>query len=430
MKDTRIRQLKRQMPISDLAGSSAYFQEMAAEGKILDEVGYLYYYFREEEPKDIRYEATVFTEYPSAELLEEYAQKGWHVVSHWELEFVFATEDMESPSLFGIDGWELEKVERTLEQLEKNKISKWDILTSVLLFLGFVYGVSKGGMDILLSKEAMRFLLPFVIAVVLYFVQKIHLQRKRARLLEDADDGYTEMDWRRNRSHHRNWMAAGVVIVLGVIYWCSGIGGKVSDLPQEISYVDLPAVRMERLAGEDFIPWGERIDPAFEGFRVTPGIDNTPRHTYQDKKRNGEVENYVTRYRSKLLGGKAVMTTQAMQSEETERTEWLETTYYSYPMEFLVERGYAKRAEKARDGGGIYGGKNLIWGDAKRTEIPAAQGNWDSLTVYQWVNAEENAEKRVILVRQDTQMMELHYRGDAALEDVLAEADKVFAAQK
>lgn len=275
----------------------------------------------------------------------------------------------------------------------------------------------------------MRFLLPFVIAIVLYFVQKVHLQRKRARLLEDAGE-CMEADWRKSRSRHRGWMAVGAVVVLAVVYWCSGIGGKVTDLPQEISYANLAAVRLEQLVDDTFIPWGERIDLTYEGFRITPQVGNMDRYDYQDKKRNGEIENYVTRYRSKLLGGKSVVTTQAMQNEETGQMQWLETTYYAYPMEFSAERGYAKRAESIRNGGGVYRGKTLIWSGAERIELPAAQGDWDGLTVFQFVNEEENAEKRVILVQQDTQMMELHYRGDAALEEILAEVKEVFAAQK
>ena len=100
MAEKRIKQLKRQMPLRDGLRTQAYFNDMAQRGLFLDEIGQIYYYFREGEPKEIRYATQVFSDYPTQNELDEIAAKGWKMVCRWEKEYVFFTEDMAIPDLY------------------------------------------------------------------------------------------------------------------------------------------------------------------------------------------------------------------------------------------------------------------------------------------------------------------------------------------
>ncbi|MBQ3614649.1 MAG: DUF2812 domain-containing protein, partial [Anaerotignum sp.] len=138
MAEKRIKQLKRQMPLRDGLRAQAYFQDMARRGLFLDEIGYLYYYFREDELKEIRYATQVFSEYPKQEELDEVSEKGWKMVCRWEKEYVFFTEDMVIPDLY--DHLEIERleVERKILATETNeKKPDWYLILMILIPFGF-----------------------------------------------------------------------------------------------------------------------------------------------------------------------------------------------------------------------------------------------------------------------------------------------------
>lgn len=138
MAEKRIKQLKRQMPLRDGLRTQAYFSDMARRGLFLDEIGQWYYYFREGEPKEIRYATQVFSDYPTKEELEEVAAKGWQEVCRWEKEYVFATEDMTIPDLY--DHLEIERleVERQIVATETNgKKPDWYLILMILIPFGF-----------------------------------------------------------------------------------------------------------------------------------------------------------------------------------------------------------------------------------------------------------------------------------------------------
>lgn len=117
MAEKRIKQLKRQMPLRDGLRAQAYFNDMAQRGLFLDEIGQIYYYFREGEPKEIRYATQVFSDYPTQNELDEIAAKGWKMVCRWEKEYVFSTEDMTIPDLY--DHLEIERLEVERQILDR-----------------------------------------------------------------------------------------------------------------------------------------------------------------------------------------------------------------------------------------------------------------------------------------------------------------------
>ena len=145
MAEKRIRQLKRQMPLRDGLRAQAYFNDMAQRGLFLDEIGQIYYYFREGESKEVRYVTQVFSDYPTQTELDEISAKGWKLVSRWEKEFVFATEDMTIPDLY--DHLEIERleVERQILATETNgRKPDWFIVVTILI--PFVYAIYLNGL--------------------------------------------------------------------------------------------------------------------------------------------------------------------------------------------------------------------------------------------------------------------------------------------
>ena len=89
MGEKRIKRWKGSM---DAIKAAQYLHDMATEGWILEEVGYLFYIFREDMPADLKYAVQSFKEIPSEEELEAYTAKGWQIVDHWEEEYVFVKE--------------------------------------------------------------------------------------------------------------------------------------------------------------------------------------------------------------------------------------------------------------------------------------------------------------------------------------------------
>ncbi len=227
MEEKRKKVLKTKMPLRDRKKTALYFRDMAAEGNILDEVGYLFYYFKKGEPQDLWYETKIFEEYPTEKALMEFAEKGWQVVSHWELEYVFVTKQAEAPPLFSQEENELVKLEQEIREIEERQVRPdlWMLLVILISFGAAVYH-SGFRMETLLTagKEVRNLVLLFLLALVMHFVQKRRLRKKRERLLEEtAERGYSqeeEIDWR-DSYRRRSWglCLLAAVVCVGFIIW-------------------------------------------------------------------------------------------------------------------------------------------------------------------------------------------------------------------
>ena len=104
----------------------------------------------------------------------------------------------------------------------------------------------------------------------------------------DISDEYT--DWRASR-RATIFLVLAVVLGMGAwVYYASDFNEKTFDMPSEISYKEIPAVRLENLVDEPLTRAGDSIDPDMEGFRVNP--DMFAGSMYTIKKNMGGFDNY------------------------------------------------------------------------------------------------------------------------------------------
>lgn len=434
MKEKRIKTLKKQMPILDGLKAQAYFRDMAAEGKVLDEVGYLFYYFREEEPKDIRYATQVFTTTPSTEELAEYADKGWREVGHWEQEYVFATENPDAPELFDHRENALLEVERQIIQTEKEgTVPNYPILIGIFVAFGiafFYHGLNQESF-LTVWDRAWPYLVVLLFGIVFNMVQRRRLRKKKEELLqqrENCKEGRAEdEDWRSSRKRHTMWICV-VVLLLGIfIYYCGDFNETTFVLPQEVSYTEIPAVRIEQLKRGDWEQIGEGIDPEREGVQMG-NIDFIGNAEYRSKKRRGELYNFgmASRYLPSLES--KVFTTQYLEEAGLGETEKMETTYYRYRLELIAERKFEKEEARNMGGSGIYTGDEIYWNKGTVEFLDAEKDKLDDLHVCMVTS--KLGERLHILARQGDQLMEVKYSGSAEVETILKEIEAVFSAQE
>lgn len=435
MGDKRIKKLKKQMPISDGLKAQAYFHDMAAEGKILDEVGYMFYYFREEEPKDIRYATQVFIAYPSKEELAGYATKGWHEVSHWDTQFVFATEDPTAEELFDHKTTELLEVERRLTEVEKEgRVPNYPILIAIVCAFGiaFFYNGVNAESFWTVWERAWLYIVALLFGVVFSFVQSRRLRRKREELLEQREEdregrrSILDEDWRGRRRRNTLWIIGIVVLVCVGLYYVGNMNEKIYDMPEEVSYAELPAVRLEQMSDGNWERTGDGLDPSREGIQLE-NIDYMGNADYRSKKRWGELYNYSTEYKYLPLLERKAATTQYLQEKETGETAKMETMYYHYRLELLAERKFDKEDELNMGGTGIYTGDEIYWQDGTVERLDVPKGTFDDLHVC--IVTSELGERLHILARYDKQLMKVKYSGNAKIEAILDEINAVFAAQ-
>lgn len=436
MGDKRIKKLKKQMPIRDGLRAQAYFQDMAAQGLFLDEIGHLYYYFREEEPREIRYAAKVFSDYPLKEQLEEMEATGWKEVCHWDKEFVFATEDPSLEVLFDHLEEEWQDVERRITETEKEK-RKVDWFPLLMILIAFGAGVYYNGFqtESLLdaAKQAWHWIAIFLFGIVFNIFYKRHLQRKREALEEQRqlrqegrwDD--RDMEWHGKRA--KNTVRIGILVLLLVAagYYGCNINEETFDMPVEVSYADLPVVRVEELQDGDWVRAGEPVDLSREGFGIRNGTDFEKNNAYRDAKFWSRVQNYGVEYKTLPVAGCKVYLTQYMEEKNTGELTGIQSMYWNYRMEWLAERKFEKLTENVVRGAGIYSGAELDWVDAKRELLDIPKGELDELVVCKITG--EKGERLQILARRDKQLMEMKYKGSAEIEEILEEINRVFASQ-
>ena len=437
MGDTRIKQLKRQMPLRDGLRAQAYFSDMAGRGLFLDEIGQWYYYFREGEPKEIRYATQVFSDYPTKEELEEVAAKGWQEVCHWEKEFVFATENIQIPDLY--DHLEMQRleVERQITTAEKEgKVPNYPAIFAIVATVGLtIYGKGFSTETVFdVWKEYRYWLAIFLFGIVFNFFYKRRLHRKKEELEEQhqlREEGRwddRDADWRGKRM--RNTIVLGVVAVLLCIaaYYGCNINEKAFNMPEKISYAELPVVRVEKLQEGSWERYGVPVDLSREGFGIRNGTDFQRDREYKDAKFWSRVQNYGVEYNNLPAAERKVYMTQYMKDQQTGELTGMQTMYWKYRLELLAERKFEKMTENVKHcGSGIYSGVELDWTDAKREVLDIPKGTLDELIVCKITG--EKGERLQILARDGSQLMEMKYKGNVAIERILEEIERVFAEQ-
>lgn len=433
MEGKRKKVLKMQMPLRDRKKAALYFRDMAAEGLILDEVGYLYYSFREGSPQDLWYETQVFEEYPTEQALADYAAQGWQVAGHWESEYVFVTERADAPPLFPKEENELVKLEQEIQEVEERQVRP-DLWMLFIILVGFGAAVYHNGFQtetlLTAGKEVRNLLLLFLLALAVHFVQKRRLRKKRERLLEEAeergDSQAEEIDWR-DSYRRRRWGLCLLAAVFCIgFYYLADLNEKTFLLTEAV-FAERPILRAEQLAAGDWEPVGEGVDLSQEGLhppkKIEYGVDS-----YWTKKKRGKLHNYGVEYRNLPALEEKLYTTQSLRERETGEQAELRMTYTRYWMKGLAKRRFEKRMPKVINGAGIYSGEEIPWANAEREQINLSNGIFDGLRVY-LVSAEVGERLEVLAWRGD-QVMEVIYQGTAPAAKLLAEIDAVFAAQE
>lgn len=309
---------------------AAYLKEMAEQGWILEDMNHLTYSFREDEPQYLKYRLeereTVLTEEERA----KYEKEGWTEVCHYELEYVFVKE--RDPFEEDVEENKAEILRDLKEQIEREEKTERSARQGQLIVIGFglivallVMGFSEGTM-IFGVRILVRFL-PWIL--IAYFVSK----RRTKKLLQEQDrvregdisDEYT--DWRKSRRVTILSVLA-LIIVFGVwIYYQSDFNEKTFDMPKEVSYAEIPAVRLENLIDEPLTRSGDSIDPDMEGFRVNP--DMFAGSMYTIKKNMGGFDNYGVDHRYLFKTKEKMETHQCMKTADG--TEYkLNTMYYCF----------------------------------------------------------------------------------------------------
>ena len=436
MAEKRIKKLKRQMPLRDGLHVQAYFHDMAAQGLFLNEIGQWYYYFREGEPKEIRYATQVFSDYPTETELEEIAAKGWQLVCRWEKEFVFATEDMTIPDLY--DHLEIQRleVERQITTAEKEgKVPNYPAIFAIVATIGLtIYGKGFSAKTVFdVWKEYWYWLAIFLLGIVFDFFYKRRLQRKKAELEEQhqlREEGRWEdndIDWHGRRARNTVCIAVLVLLLAATGYYACNMNEETFDMPEKISYAELPVVRVEELQAGDWERYGVPVDLSREGFGIRNGTDFQKDREYKDAKFWSRVQNYGVEYKNLPMAKRKVYMTQYMEEQHTGERTGLQTQYWNYRMELLAERKFEKLTEHVVWGAGIYSGAELDWKDAKREVLDIPKGTLDELIVCKITG--EKGERLQILAREGSQLMEMKYKGNVEAEKILTEISRVFASQ-
>lgn len=408
---------------------AAYLQEMAEQGWILEDMNHLTYSFREEEPQYLKYcmeeRESVLTE----EERTAYEKDGWTEVCHYEREYVFVKardpfeEDVEEQKEEII-----KDLDRRIAQEQKGeRESRYAQLIivvigfiSVFLILGF-------------SKESGFAALRLVIRLLPWILIAYFASRKRIREMKeeqdrvregDISDDYT--DWRKSRKATFVWIFVLVLGFVGWMFYAGDYNEKTFDLPKEVSYVEVPAVRLENLVDGPLKRTGRSIDPVMEGVRLN--ADMVKGIMYDNTKKLGGFDNYVVDHRFLLKTQKMVESYQCMMTEDGRELK-LDTSYYKF------------RGGEASD---YYGDVVLNEEDfdesleALEMNVPKRQLVFVETDAFarrhtckrEWP---EGTAYHVICQSKDgQQIMELDYHysnGDVTVEQLMDEIAKVFAVQ-
>ena len=403
---------------------AAYLKEMAEQGWILEDMNHLMYTFREEKPQYLKYRILDRDCVMAQEEREAYEKDGWTEVCHYELEYVFVKEREPFEEDTELQRQEVaEEIDRQLKQdLDMRKSMVFVTVFIVVGFLAmFFLNGSLRGNGIVLAQQLLFSFGPNLLFVLLGGWLVNRRLKKKKRQVEDGDvpDEYT--DWRKQK--HKG--AFGVLIGFLIIGWAvcleAGWNQKKYDLPVEVSYWDIPAVRLENLEEGELERIGKNVSSIKELDGLHLGMDLYERSEYQRLRWLSNFNNYVVDHRYLLIVEQVETNQRVLDSFGAEIN--LDVEYYHFVAEFLAEKQYQDDLEWEKEKPTTQYGMeehHII------TEMP--KGNFDALHICRTEFGD--VEMLHILCREGSQMMEVNYDGKAEVDDILMEIQRVFLARK
>lgn len=405
------KRIKRWRGGMDAVQTAQYLHDMAAEGWILDEVGYLTYIFREEAPRELTYRVVTLKGAATGEELAAYESKGWKKAGNWEEEYIFVKER----DLWNEDAMERQMmVEEIDRRLETDTDMRKNMIIATLAIVGFflICLIPQYGTELFANGVGMNFLISF--GPNLFFILlggwlvNRRLRKKKERMLDGETVSARDTDWRGSRIRTMAVLAVGVLL----IGWAVCIGAewnqKKYDLPLDVSYRDIPAVRLENLEEGNLERIGKNISTAQEQDSLYFKLN--------------QFHNYVIDHRW-LLITEQVETNQKVKKLADDTEISLNEEYHHFILEVLAEKQYQDALEWEEE-------KPYTQYGLEEHHIltETAKGNFDALHICRTEFGDKT--ELHILCREGKQVMELNYDGQADADDVLVEIQKVFLAQK
>ena len=405
------KRIKRWRGGMDAVQTAQYLHDMAAEGWILDEVGYLTYIFREEAPRELTYRVVTLKGAATGEELAAYESKGWKKAGNWEEEYIFVKER----DLWNEDAMERQMmVEEIDRRLETDTDMRKNMIIATLAIVGFflICLIPQYGTELFANGVGMNFLISF--GPNLFFILlggwlvNRRLRKKKERMLDGETVSARDTDWRGSRIRTMAVLAVGVLL----IGWAVCIGAewnqKKYDLPLDVSYRDIPAVRLENLEEGNLERIGKNISTAQEQDSLYFKLN--------------QFHNYVIDHRW-LLITEQVETNQKVKKLADDTEINLDGEYYDFMLEFLAEKQYKDDLDWEKERPSTKYGL-----EEHHILTETAKGNFDALHICRTEFGDKT--ELHILCREGKQVMELNYDGQADADDVLVEIQKVFLAQK
>lgn len=407
------KRIKRWRGGMDAVQTAQYLHDMAAEGWILDEVGYLTYIFREEAPRELTYRVVTLKGAATGEELAAYEAKGWKKAGNWEEQYIFVKER----DLWNEDAMErqmmVEEIDRRLEREKVDRTATGVLGLILFAFFGVILFLQYGK-DLFFEDMGIELFALFGPNLVLLlgggWLVSRRLRKKKERMLEGETVSARDTDWRGSRIR----TMIGLLVVFSLIGWAlymeMGWNEKIFDLPQEINYTEVPAVRLEKLEGTELIRVGEDVETQKADVKNMYGPAFLGWHSYDNAVRDHGFQFIV----------KETETKQRMcpvgDSEELE----LSTDHYQFLLEVLAEKQYQDDLEWEE----TFYSDHKNWG---RDLLAAYESTFDALHV---CRRDFGMESDIhILCRQGRQVMELNYIGAVEPQRILEEVAAVFAAQ-
>lgn len=419
------KRIKRWRGGMDAVQTAQYLHDMAAEGWILDEVGYLTYIFREEAPRELTYRVVTLKGAATGEELAAYESKGWKKAGNWEEEYIFVKER----DLWNEDAMERQMmVEEIDRRLETDTDMRKNMIIATLAIVGFflICLIPQYGTELFANGVGMNFLISF--GPNLFFILlggwlvNRRLRKKKERMLDGETVSARDTDWRGSRIRTMAVLAVGVLL----IGWAVCIGAewnqKKYDLPLDVSYRDIPAVRLENLEEGNLEPIGKNISSIKELDGLHLGMPSLEQSEYQRLRWLSNFNNYVVDHRW-LLITEQVETNQKVKKLADDTEINLDGEYYDFMLEFLAEKQYQDDLDWEKERPSTKYGL-----EEHHILTETAKGNFDALHICRTEFGDKT--ELHILCREGKQVMELNYDGQADADDVLVEIQKVFLAQK
>ncbi len=405
---------------------AAYLQEMAEKGWILEDMNHLTYAFREGEPQYLCYRMEQRERTLSEEERVEYEKNGWREVCHYELEYIFVrgrdpfADDVEEHKEIIMQDLE-QKIKREEKTEKNNRYIQLGILGCLFLSVFLISGFSKE--TLYLIPEVLLRWAPWILLAYLASRRRVKKLRQEQERVQEGDisDEYT--DWRKSRKT-TFCLIAGLLVCLFIwVFYTSDFNERTFVLPTEISYKEIPAVRLERLTEEPLRRTGESIDPSMEGFRFNLNFGEGT--GYDIQKEMGGFENYVVDYRYQWETKRQMETQQCMQTEDDIELK-LDTMFYQYRDSNHAGREYRLILQHEKE-------MEEYWKE-EGFDFPAAevisegQGEFETLHLCRTEWGKETSYH--LVYRLGVYLLELDYAGkDIPPEKLIAEVEKVIEAQ-